>query len=60
MNIYKAFYRGKEIEVEAETSYSAQKKAAQQLKARKEYQVTVVLVAKNGEQVTHRPQDICG
>lgn len=48
MNTYKAFYKGKQLEVEADTSYSAQKKAAEQFKAKKSYDVVVVLVAKNG------------
>ena len=53
MNTYKAFYKGKEIEVEAETSYKAQLKASEIFKAKKSYQVTVVLVAVEGEQVTY-------
>ena len=43
MRTYKAFYRGKEIEVTADTSYDAQQKAAKILKAKKSYDVTVVL-----------------
>ena len=50
---YKAFYKGKTIEVFAETSYAAQKEAAKQFKARKEYEVSVMLCEKGGEQVTH-------
>ena len=53
MNGYKAFYKGKTIEVFAETSYAAQKEAAKQFKARKEYEVSVMLCEKGGEQVTH-------
>lgn len=53
MNTYKAFYKGKQMDVEAQTSYAAQQKAAGLFKAKKSYDVTVVLVAKNGEQVTH-------
>ena len=53
MNGYKAFYKGKSIEVEAETSYKAQQIAAAHFKARKSYEVTVVLCEKNGEQITH-------
>lgn len=55
MNGYKAFYKGKSIEVYANTSYEAQTKAAEQFKARKAYEVTVILCEKNGEQVTHTP-----
>ena len=53
MNTYHAFYKGKKIEVQAETAYKAQLKAAEVFKAKKSYQVNVVLVAKAGEQVTH-------
>lgn len=44
MNKYNAYYNGKQIEVEAATSYAAQQAAALKFKARKSYQVTVVLV----------------
>lgn len=50
MNGYKAFHRGKSIEVYADTSYKAQEKAAAQFKAKKSWEVTVVLCEKNGEQ----------
>jgi len=53
MNGYKAFYRGKQLEVYADTSYKAQLKAAELFKAKKSYEVTVVLCEKQGEQVTH-------
>ena len=49
---YKAFYKGKTVEVEAESSYSAQIKAAQLFKAKKQYDVTVMLL-----DVVHRPID---
>lgn len=50
---YIAFYKGKRVEVFAESSYAAQQKAAQMFKARKSYDVTVMLAEKNGETVTH-------
>lgn len=59
MNGYKAYYRGKEIEVFAETSYKAQQQAVIVFKAKKSYEVTVMLCEKDtdgskpGEQVTH-------
>ena len=53
MNGYNCFYRGKRIEVYADTTLQAQTKAAAQFKARKAYEVTAVLAEKNGEQVTH-------
>jgi hypothetical protein len=55
MNKYAAFYRGKQIEVESDTSYHAQLAAAEQFKARKSHEVTVVLAEKDGQQVTHAP-----
>ena len=54
MNGYKAFYKGREIEVTANTSYEAQKAAALRFKAKKAYEVTVFLCEKQGEQVTHK------
>ena len=54
MNGYKAYYKGREIEVYAETSYKAQQIAAAQFKARKSYGVTVVLCErKDGSTVEH-------
>jgi hypothetical protein len=53
MNIYKAFYKGRSIEVEATTSYSAQQVAAKEFKAKKEWEVTVILVAKDDKPVVH-------
>ncbi len=53
MNGYVCFYRGKRIEVQATTSYAAQTQAAAIFKAKKSYEVNVVLAEKNGEQVTH-------
>lgn len=53
MNGYKAFFRGKTLEVYAESSYGAQQEAAKLFKARKSHEVTVVLCERDGEQVTH-------
>ena len=53
LNGYKAFWHGKVIEVRAGSSYAAQTIAAERFKARKSYEVTVVLAEKDGEQVTH-------
>lgn len=55
MNGYKAFYKGKEIEVYAETSYKAQLEAAKIFKAKKSCQVTVGLCEIDGKQVIHTP-----
>ena len=57
MNGYKCFYRGKTCEVYADSSYQAQIQAAQMFKAKKAYEVTVMLCEKQGEQVTHTPSD---
>ncbi len=53
MNGYKALYKGKWLEVYAETSYQAQQQAAKLFKAKKAYEVTVILCEKGGLQVTH-------
>ena len=58
MNGYIAFYRGKQIEVYAATSYEAQQKAAALFKARKRYEVTVVLAEKEGHAVEQSPASI--
>ena len=58
MNTYKAFYRGRTIEVTAETSYKAQLKAAEQFKARKSFEVTVILLAVGNREVIHAPESI--
>ena len=55
MNGYKAFYKNKEIEVFAKTSYEAQQVAAKQFKAKKSYQVSVMLCEVNKKQVVHNP-----
>ena len=53
MNGYKAFYKGKEIEVYADTSYQAQQEAIKIFKAKKSWDVTICLCEKEEEQVTH-------
>ncbi len=56
MNGYKAFYRNKTTEVYAATSYAAQIEAAKFFKAKKSYEVTVMLCERqDGSQVTHSP-----
>ena len=55
MNGYVCFYRGKRTEVEANTSFEAQEKAAKFFKAKKSYEVTVVLAEIKGETVVHTP-----
>ena len=53
MNGYICFYKGKRIEVQAETALKARDKAVAQFKASRAYQVVVVLAEKDGQQVTH-------
>ena len=50
---YKCFYRNKTIEVYADSSYQAQQKASEEFKAKKSYEVTVILCEKNNEVVEH-------
>ena len=57
MNGYIAFYRGKRIEVRADTSYLAQQKAAVVFKARKAHEVTVVLAELGNTAVVHTAVD---
>jgi hypothetical protein len=58
MNTYEAFYKGKRISVQANTSYEAQQKAAAQFKAKKSYDVTVMLAAKGDEVVVHNGAEL--
>jgi len=51
MNSYIAFYKNKKMEVKADTSYAAQLLASKAFKAKKSYDVSVVLVELNGSQV---------
>lgn len=60
MNGYVCFYRGKRVEIYAATSYEAQEKAAAQFKARKSYEVAVVLAEKGGEPVEHDGASLSG
>jgi hypothetical protein len=54
MFTYIAFYRGKEMIVKALRSYDAQEIAAKAFKARKSYEVTVMLAARpDGTEVIH-------
>jgi hypothetical protein len=53
MNGYVCFYRGKKVEVHANSKFAAQQKAAMLLKAKRIYEVAVVLADKNGKVVEH-------
>ena len=52
-NGYIAFYKGKQLEVMAESFYKAQLKAAKLFKAKRDYDVAVILCEKDGKQVIH-------
>ena len=58
MNTYMAFYKLQKIVVKAESSYEAQLEAARVLKAKKSYDVAIVLVEVAGRQVTIAPASI--
>ena len=59
MPVYHAFYRSKKIELTAKSSYDAQEAAAKQLKAKKSYEVTVVLVGyEDGTEVIHHTGEL--
>lgn len=53
MNGYICFYKGKKIEILAESTYEAQKKAAVIFKAKKAFEISIMLAEKDGKQVTH-------
>ena len=53
MNGYVCFYKGKRLEVYAETSYDAQKKAAKEFKAKKTWDISVTIAEKDGKQIEH-------
>lgn len=51
MNGYICFWHGKKAEIYAENSLDAQRQAAKVFKAKRQYEITVVLAEKDGEQV---------
>lgn len=53
MNGYVCFYKGKKVEVMADTTLQARDKAVIIFKAKKAYDVTVMLAEINGKQYTH-------
>lgn len=55
MNTYACFYKGRQIDVEAATTYEAQQIAAAKLKVKKAHEIAVVLAAKENEIVIHTP-----
>lgn len=58
-NTYKCFYLGKSPIIErAPTSYAAQLQAAKRFRAKKSFQVHVVLLAKGDEEVLVSPASL--
>ena len=57
-NGYIAHYKRKRVDVMANTSLEAQEIAAKHFRARKPYDVSVVLVEKSGKQVTHKTHEM--
>lgn len=55
MNGYVGFYKGKKFEVYANSVFEAQQKIAVMAKAKKPYEVAVMLAEKGGQEVTHLP-----
>ena len=53
LNGYIAMYKGRQTTIYAETSYRAQQKAAEFFRAKKSYEVTIVLCESNGKEVIH-------
>lgn len=54
---YIAFYKGRRLELYASGQLAARDEAARQFKAKKPYEVTVVLAEKDGETVIHTAVD---
>lgn len=54
-NGYIAFYKGKRVDVRADTSLEARDLAAHYWRVKKKHEVTVMLAEKNGEQIVHSP-----
>lgn len=55
MNGYVCFYRNQRYEVHAETSLKAQQLAAKHFKAKKSWEVTVMLAELANKPVIHKP-----
>jgi len=58
MNGYICLYKGKKVEVYATTSYNAQIEGAIKLKAKRPYEVTVMLAEIDGKQYVHSTASI--
>jgi hypothetical protein len=58
MNGYKVFYRTQSAEIPADSSYEAQRKAAQLFGVKKCHLISVVLCEKGDKVVTHSGAEI--
>ena len=59
MNTYAAIYKGKRIDVDADSSYQAQLIAAKEFKAKHSYDVTImILVLDSSKVVIHSTSSI--
>lgn len=56
MNVYECFYKSSKVRVSADTPLKAQEVAAKYFKARKAWDLAVLLVEKDGQEV---PLDPC-
>ena len=55
---YVAFYKGRRTEVRADTSREAQGLAANYFRAKRQYEVTVILAEKDGKTVVHNGAEL--
>ena len=58
MNEYKAFYKGKTLELTANSSYEAQVQAGFKFLAKRSSDVSVVLCEVSGKQVIHNASSL--
>ncbi len=53
--VYIALYKGKKLEVEAASLLQARDKAAELFKAKKPWEIAIMLAEKDGKPVVHTP-----
>ena len=58
MSKYICYYKRQSILVEAKTSYEASQKAAKHFKAKRPWDVAVVIAESKGIPIVHQPQSI--
>lgn len=57
-NSYICMYKEKQFEIQADSTFGAQMKCAQQNKIKDRYSIDVYLVEKDGEPVIHNPAEL--